>query len=778
MSNPKKKTQGSREITVINIRAISRSKSNLFDMTNRQHGRLSKKPSSTLAQIQQSGKTADETRASSLPSESMYRYALRANHHSTAKDSAVSTTPPKKKLAEIPTQPVGSAKGNSKQTAEDQMVWVHVHYVQGDKRKRIMFPPGILVEQARDLCMLRFGVWQEIMKRGATPQTNLQQSESASSIDDDTKSVSTQSTISSGSTNSSGTTREQFGLYWPGHAQWLESQTPLSRYMLSNGDRLELQNHSAFVATPVLSRNNIRHKASDSGVSRAEVLEEGTMVEGEGQIYYLQNKGISTAWRQCWLELHGTTLVCYKRAGRLRMGLGMARSTRDASLVLIDLAGGFRLVDQHGRRDQKVSTSEQLSGGSSSASSVSSSVQSFSWMGTYQQLGGNGAPLLIKCDGSKEVHIFCTYSAVDYDYWRRLLRKVQMEYKLPTNITVSSSGSSRSGVSGRSDSVDENIIGSRERQYRALHAKTPSTNISEDKTSATSAAAATSLVHRPQERRAPACVIARPRREQRFMDTMRVRVGGQHDNGLREELRALEDAQTQTFCVLVPQTLFGFSGSYNGPSDEHSMATAAKFSVDLRNTRVHTMSETCGRKTMFVICILRTTGGTDSDGEAEVLLGFDVDSRESCSQWTEALYTIGGVNRIAVGVTKDVQKALGSPQPQLRRVRSSVSTISHADWPMPPTTLPATQPILNAVPAPVSRVHGQNVANGLPNSMTSMQLEADDTQAACGNPSLDAVGMRFTENNAQQPEQEQQPSRFPWLRRNIFRPNSDYNSYQ
>ncbi|KAJ2804034.1 hypothetical protein H4R20_002659, partial [Coemansia guatemalensis] len=383
MSKQKKKSPSSREITVINIRAMSSnkgsskgsvnssgasskstsggsgssssasSKSSVLDMADGPYSSLSKKPSSILTQMQQSGRAADEMRASSLPSESMYRYALRANHHSTAKDSAASIASSKSKLGEPPIQQVASANGSSKQVAGEQMVWLHVHYVQGNKRKRIMFPPGILVEQARDLCMLRFGVWQEIMKRGATPQPEFHSTENATEIEDEAISVSTRSTSSNDSSRGSNAMREQYGLYWPGHAQWLEPQTPLSRYMLSNGDRLELQNHAAFVSTPAISQSSIRHKASDSGVSRTEASEDERTVEGEGPIYYLQNKGISTAWRQCWLELHGTTLACYKRAGRLRMGLGMVRSTRDAPLLVVDLAGGFRLVDQHGRRDQK-----------------------------------------------------------------------------------------------------------------------------------------------------------------------------------------------------------------------------------------------------------------------------------------------------------------------------------------------------------------------------------------------------------------------------------------
>ncbi|KAJ1677003.1 hypothetical protein EV182_007081, partial [Spiromyces aspiralis] len=38
---------------------------------------------------------------------------------------------------------------------------LNVRFVSRDRWKRVTFPPGITVTQARDICLLRFGLWQQ-----------------------------------------------------------------------------------------------------------------------------------------------------------------------------------------------------------------------------------------------------------------------------------------------------------------------------------------------------------------------------------------------------------------------------------------------------------------------------------------------------------------------------------------------------------------------------------------------------------------------------------------
>ncbi|KAJ2536437.1 hypothetical protein IWW43_000851, partial [Coemansia sp. RSA 1935] len=215
---------------------------------------LSKKSSTTLTSERH---TPQEVRSASLPSESMYRYALRTTQ------GAVGS----KLKSEVGALPA-AVTVQKPQKGSPALLWLNVHYVQGDVRKRISFPPGMLVSQARDLCMLRFGVWQVIMKReGVKPDTE--------ASDVEVQSMSTQSTASS--TNSS---REQYGLYWPGHTQWLSPFELMSSYTLVPGDKLELQDHCAFITTAALRGDR-----------------QTCNVEGEGQIYYMQNKSLSAAWK-------------------------------------------------------------------------------------------------------------------------------------------------------------------------------------------------------------------------------------------------------------------------------------------------------------------------------------------------------------------------------------------------------------------------------------------------------------------------------------------------
>ncbi|KAJ2848122.1 hypothetical protein IWW36_003484, partial [Coemansia brasiliensis] len=393
--------------------------------------------------------------------------------------------------------------------------------------------------------MLRFGVWQEIMKREeAKGPTEIPHSDDAQS----TTSKHSNSNHSTASSKSSASTREHYGLYRPDHAQWLNPNDLLSAYQLASGDKLELQDHNAFVSTPAFWRN------------AAESHEETSTVEGEGQMYYMQTKGLSTAWRLCWVELCGTVLGCYRQR---RLAKTRQRSTREHPLVLIDLSGGFKLVDQHGRQNQRISTSDQLPTGASSTSSILG-------LASYQHLGGNGAPLIIKCSDNS-VHIFCTQSAVDYDYWRRMLRLVQTTHELPTTITVSSESNCSASVSSYKSDLANTVP-----------EETQSSIIS---SSSSGSAAATSLVHRPQQRKAVAHIVMRPKFDARFSDTVVVCSRAPPANS-----PSPFPQQQRTFCVLVPHMLYGFASECQGTAssaDAASIGASADFSVDLHCTRLY-----------------------------------------------------------------------------------------------------------------------------------------------------------------------------------------------
>ncbi|KAJ2156120.1 hypothetical protein GGF46_005397 [Coemansia sp. RSA 552] len=646
---------------------------------DKDYGKMAKKPSVPLGpgRVQ----TEAEKRAASLPPESMYRYALRTNHG----------------LAKQGPPSVASSAGRQSDTGSTKMgpkegIWLNVKYVHGGSRKRITFPPGMTVAQARDLCMLRFGVWQEIMMRERSAEA------SGSTGLADSQSTKTQSTASSAGNDE---LREQYGLYMPAREQWLDTQDLLSMYSLVPGEKAELQDRQAFVATAA----TVGTPSTTRGAETDSSLDVERVVEGEGLIYYLQTKGMSTAWKQCWLELQGTSLACYKRK-RLGTMLGITRSMREAPLVLVDLSGGFKLVDQHGRQNQRVSTSDQLA------------TTSFVGLASYQHLGGNGAPLIIKCSDGR-VHVFCTHDAVDYDYWRRMLRRVQTEHELPTSI--SSSSSSGGGSSG----------GNRKRRGSSIHPLPPPAS--------SQSIATSSLVHRPrpQDGRPLPHVVLRPKREPRFADMVSVR-------------RGTSGPQPRIFCVIIRHELFGFGSEYSGPWDAPRMHDEASFCVELRGARVHRVSEQRGSEMAFVICIQKP----DDDA---VLLDFDVDSLEHSDRWADALRCIGEVAEIAE-IADDPP-----PSASVRRSRSFVSTVSRANWPTPPTSLPYAH-FPDPPTDPAARPRG-------------MSISGDSLSPAIGggaNPSLDAVGMRFDPGAGRSPRQSpSHTSRFPWLRRGMFRPSTD-----
>ncbi|KAJ2757706.1 hypothetical protein IWQ57_007022, partial [Coemansia nantahalensis] len=300
----------------------------------------------------------EEARPMSILPESMYRLALRSNH-GTARAA----------------QPAAAAADSESRPTTDAALaaalWLDVHYVSGGVRKQVAFPPGVTAGQARDLCMLRFGVWRDLMGGdGPAPGSDWAAQSSASSTTAQsvasgatsgaTASQSYRSSRSSSCSKSSGggdssefrrssssssasdasSPRGRYGLYWPRQAEWLDSQELLSRYPLAAGDRVELQDRGAFIATAAAAGGGRWDEHSGSGAP--------LNVERQGWVHYMQAKGLSTAWRECWLELHGTALAGYKAAPKTdRAGQPQARGWRDKPLVSVDLAGGFALGDQH-----------------------------------------------------------------------------------------------------------------------------------------------------------------------------------------------------------------------------------------------------------------------------------------------------------------------------------------------------------------------------------------------------------------------------------------------
>ncbi|KAJ2778969.1 hypothetical protein GGI15_004022 [Coemansia interrupta] len=546
----------------------------------------------------------------------------------------------------------GSSNGNGK---ERSGISLNVHDAGEGVWKKITFPPGVTVGQARDLCMLRFNAWQRIMER------DMQQMSLGSS-----GSLGTMSTRSSGSSSGA----KQFGLYWLGGAQWLDNSVLLNAYPLKPGDALALQDRELPVSGAV-------EALADHG----EAQERALTTSAEGQMYYLQSKGISTSWRKCWMVLRAQTLYGYpgNRAGTARAS--------EKALVVVDLSCGFRLVDQHGQANRMVATSDQLGHFDGDAGSQHSSDSSSAGMGAMmglamaqrQHVGGDGAPLIIRC-ARGGVHVFCTLTAVDYDYWRRVLRVAQ--------------GPDASLHSGSSATQPP---------ARQLPPPPPPPPPS------LPTPVLSSLVHRPRDAPRPAHVVTRPRRDRFVANAFR-----RHD---------VSGIGSFCCCVLVSGALHGFRDMAVAADtlDQERLDQMADFTIGLSEEATAAISEVCaGRHVLRIVdCLM----GDD-------LLWLDVGSRDKAALWSDALERIAGVKVDCVE-----NQSVGALA--LRRSRSFVSNLSRIDWPMPPSTLP-----------------------GVPGAGAEPEPEAGEQKEPSGNPSLDAVGMRFAGERV-----ERVASRFAWFRR-------------
>ncbi|KAJ2617716.1 hypothetical protein EV177_000394 [Coemansia sp. RSA 1804] len=255
---------------------------------------------------------------------------------------------------------------------------VNVRYVARDMWRKVTFPPGITVTQARDICMLRFNIWQQTLGSATEPMVDTpstavgaifdqhhdhqQQQQQRLSLDtrkDDTPRL--QATASHGAITpkSAGATagfmgtvgggqrcqpqfREQYGLFWTSAGHWLDADEMLSAYILRKGEVLELQHTVDFV--PLLPHEFCHSYA-------------------ESHIYHLEPDGAGGAgWHLRWAVLRNRVLRVFKEKG-----------TEEPD-VEIDLAQRFRLTDQEGRSWPRSSSRAAMASGMSRGNSSSSSL--------------------------------------------------------------------------------------------------------------------------------------------------------------------------------------------------------------------------------------------------------------------------------------------------------------------------------------------------------------------------------------------------------------------
>ncbi|KAJ2506698.1 hypothetical protein GGI11_006582, partial [Coemansia sp. RSA 2049] len=264
-------------------------------------------------------------------------------------------------------------------------------------------------------------------------------------------------------------------------------------------------------------------------------------VMAEGRLHYLQQgRSISAAWRELWVELRGSALVCYKKQPPSSMQQQQQQQptllARPKPVVVVDLAGGFRAIGSatpaHARASSSKggSASIRTSSSSSSASSMATAPLSIASgsdalllgaiASSRKQLGAASAPLIIKCAASAQVHIFCAQSAAVHSYWMLALGYPPA----PAAPSVSAAAPPVSPVRARAESMaslgrSARMV-ARQEVFQLARSPSPQSGSEQQQnqnlvppTSSSSTASSSSLVHRrvgSRDMRVPARVMIRP----------------------------------------------------------------------------------------------------------------------------------------------------------------------------------------------------------------------------------------------------------------------------
>ncbi|KAJ1670737.1 hypothetical protein GGF38_001309 [Coemansia sp. RSA 25] len=309
-------------------------------------------------------------------------------------------------------------------------ITLSVRYVAKDLWRKVTFPPGITVTQARDICMLRFSIWQQTMyqeggaegstdgsismgyQRPSTDQRSDELSMSPHMQPHGSKSGATAGLdgiaggggSGGGGQNALTQFRDQYGLFWTSSGHWLEADEMLSTYPLRKGDVLELQHVIDFVPLQP---------------------EEFKYSYAEGHIFCLHaDSATSSSWRLRWAVLRCLVLRLYRQKGQPEAD------------VVIDLSQHFTLTDQGSRSwPRNLSKMNDVIAVLGTLDMPPISLHPEALPGRH--VTGDGGILVLQAitSGSKaasQAHrssrsafVFCTSSASEYEVWQHSLRQTR-----------------------------------------------------------------------------------------------------------------------------------------------------------------------------------------------------------------------------------------------------------------------------------------------------------------------------------------------------------------
>ncbi|KAJ2726553.1 hypothetical protein GGI07_000495 [Coemansia sp. Benny D115] len=293
-------------------------------------------------------------------------------------------------------------------------ITLNMRYVAKDMWRKVTFPPGITVTQARDICMLRFNIWQQTLALNDNAELAVlladDVGEQAKQPAFGENNMDIQSTHSTGTISRSGGAtagftgiagangsqksqtqnqfREQYGLFWTSAGHWLEADEMLNTYPLRKGEVLELQHIVDFIP---LQPHEFKFSYAETA------------------IYYMQasdSSGTEAKWQLYWAVLRCRVLRLYKKKGM-----------QEADVV-IDLARLFRLTDQDGRSWPK--NSSKLGFEAPNMQALLESLPSAP--PSIRDTGALAVQFQSLTDDKPQTFVFRSVSVYDYDVWHRTLR--------------------------------------------------------------------------------------------------------------------------------------------------------------------------------------------------------------------------------------------------------------------------------------------------------------------------------------------------------------------
>ncbi|KAJ1916803.1 hypothetical protein H4219_003579 [Mycoemilia scoparia] len=348
---------------------------------------------------------------------------------------------------------IGGSNNNNNasggQQSPNSSLVLHIRYVSQDQWKRITFPPGITVTQARDICLLRFSLWQQ-----SSPMSNTSNCSSGSGFQNNDSNYENRFNNNSNTNNNAGANPLM------GRASVDQFRRKGLSLSINNSSSNSSGGNNTTTNNGKTGRTERRggHRAHGSSVSSAnihaddwsqhfreqfglfwtaaghwldanrtlssyqiqmdDVVELQNIIDfvpllpndfgshyTDGFLYRFHTKGMSSSWKLRWTVLKGNRLCMFKHKGD------------SVPERILDLNGDFELIDQDRINDSSV-TSKFMD------SKMQSSLVDLAMYGMSGSAGHSNSGSIFMIHTVHQSCIFRTGDAAEYETWHRVLMGV------------------------------------------------------------------------------------------------------------------------------------------------------------------------------------------------------------------------------------------------------------------------------------------------------------------------------------------------------------------